>query len=303
MSFAEKLKNIRKQYGMSQEQLAEKIGVSRQAITKWETDGGMPDIENLLSIASLFNTIVDDLLSGEKSTRASTDFFHESVTGYDIDGKKHFDINVGGAYLLKLSSSASEKILVRLASNVISTLESSFKVKIDDNKNHIDVDIRRTGNVTETQTREALFVFISLPEKYFGGAEIAASVNTLRLQNLSSETERIEFEGKATEVYMNQVKAHVELDSSSDMSIVCDSLCGGIDVNQIKAVSTIHVPKGTLHYDKVKGKSNSIVYMLDSNPAASSSNKDAENVIELAGMNAELVINEYTLPPKEVHLK
>jgi DNA-binding XRE family transcriptional regulator len=38
MTFAEKLKSIRKQAGMSQEQLAEKLGVSRQAVTKWETD-------------------------------------------------------------------------------------------------------------------------------------------------------------------------------------------------------------------------------------------------------------------------
>ena len=53
MNFSEKLKSKRKEFKMSQEQLAEKIGVSRQAITKWETDDGLPDIENILSIASL----------------------------------------------------------------------------------------------------------------------------------------------------------------------------------------------------------------------------------------------------------
>ena len=46
MNFSEKLKLKRKEFGMSQEQLAEKIGVSRQAITKWETEGGLPDIES-----------------------------------------------------------------------------------------------------------------------------------------------------------------------------------------------------------------------------------------------------------------
>lgn len=49
MTFAEKLKSIRKQAGMSQEQLAEKLGVSRQAVTKWETDSGIPDIENMMA--------------------------------------------------------------------------------------------------------------------------------------------------------------------------------------------------------------------------------------------------------------
>lgn len=55
MAFAEKLKNIRKQAGMSQEQLAEKLGVSRQAVTKWETDAGIPDIENIMAISALFD--------------------------------------------------------------------------------------------------------------------------------------------------------------------------------------------------------------------------------------------------------
>ena len=65
MTFAEKLKSIRKQMGISQELLAEKIGVSRQAVTKWETDAGIPDIENILSISNLFNISIDELLSNE----------------------------------------------------------------------------------------------------------------------------------------------------------------------------------------------------------------------------------------------
>ncbi|MBO7136579.1 MAG: helix-turn-helix transcriptional regulator, partial [Spirochaetaceae bacterium] len=62
MNFADKLKELRKQKGISQEQLAEKIHVSRQAITKWETGIGIPDIENLLAISSLFNESLDSLL-------------------------------------------------------------------------------------------------------------------------------------------------------------------------------------------------------------------------------------------------
>ncbi len=55
MTFAEKLKSIRKQAGMSQEQLAEKLGVSRQAVTKWETDAGIPDIENIMAIGQILS--------------------------------------------------------------------------------------------------------------------------------------------------------------------------------------------------------------------------------------------------------
>ncbi len=53
MTFAEKLKSIRKQAGMSQEQLAEKLSVSRQAVMKWETDAGIPDMENIMAISAI----------------------------------------------------------------------------------------------------------------------------------------------------------------------------------------------------------------------------------------------------------
>ena len=76
MTFAEKLKDLRKQKGISQEQLAEKIYVSRQAITKWESGNGLPDIENLIAISSLFNESLDSLLSEEKSLITSSQKFY-----------------------------------------------------------------------------------------------------------------------------------------------------------------------------------------------------------------------------------
>lgn len=62
MMFGEKLKKARTQAGLSQEQLAEKLSVSRSAVAKWETDKGMPDVENLKAIAKLLDTSIDYLL-------------------------------------------------------------------------------------------------------------------------------------------------------------------------------------------------------------------------------------------------
>ena len=62
MTFGEKLKNARKNAGLSQEQLAEKLCVSRAAVAKWETDKGLPDIMNLKSISKLLDVSVDALL-------------------------------------------------------------------------------------------------------------------------------------------------------------------------------------------------------------------------------------------------
>lgn len=65
LTLGEKLKSIRKKFGLSQEQLAEIMNVSRQAITKWENDGGMPEISNLQELSKVFGITVDYLLDDE----------------------------------------------------------------------------------------------------------------------------------------------------------------------------------------------------------------------------------------------
>lgn len=62
MTLGEKLKEARKSAGLSQEQLAEKLYVSRAAVAKWETDKGTPDIMNLKAISKLLDTSIDALL-------------------------------------------------------------------------------------------------------------------------------------------------------------------------------------------------------------------------------------------------
>ena len=63
MSLGEKIREQRKQAGLSQEQLAEKLNVSRQAITKWETDKGIPDVANLIAISD--ETVQETAENGE----------------------------------------------------------------------------------------------------------------------------------------------------------------------------------------------------------------------------------------------
>lgn len=63
MTLGEKLKEARKQTGLSQEQLSEKLGVSRSAVAKWETNKGIPDVDNLKALSQLLNVSVDYLLN------------------------------------------------------------------------------------------------------------------------------------------------------------------------------------------------------------------------------------------------
>ena len=66
MEFNEKLQELRKQRGLTQEELAQSLYVSRTAISKWESGRGYPNIDSLKVIAKFFGVTVDELLSGEE---------------------------------------------------------------------------------------------------------------------------------------------------------------------------------------------------------------------------------------------
>lgn len=66
MEFHEKLQELRKRRGLTQEELAEALYVSRTAISKWESGRGYPSIDSLKEIAGYFSVTIDELLSGEK---------------------------------------------------------------------------------------------------------------------------------------------------------------------------------------------------------------------------------------------
>ncbi|MDD6528052.1 MAG: helix-turn-helix transcriptional regulator [Oscillospiraceae bacterium] len=71
LTFGEKLKQARKSAGLTQEQLAEKLMVSRQAVTKWESDRGLPDIGNIKQIVRLLDVSIDYLLDDGESLELS----------------------------------------------------------------------------------------------------------------------------------------------------------------------------------------------------------------------------------------
>ena len=66
MEFHEKIQILRKNRGMTQEELAEALFVSRTAVSKWESGRGYPSIDSLKEISGFFSITIDDLLSGEK---------------------------------------------------------------------------------------------------------------------------------------------------------------------------------------------------------------------------------------------
>lgn len=67
MNMADRIQYLRKSKGLSQEELADKMGVSRQAVSKWESEQSTPDLEKIIMISELFEVTTDYILKGIES--------------------------------------------------------------------------------------------------------------------------------------------------------------------------------------------------------------------------------------------
>jgi transcriptional regulator with XRE-family HTH domain len=81
MNFEKKLQSLRKEKGFSQEALAEKIGVTRQAVAKWELGQAHPDIENLIALSNLFSISIDRLIKSDPS--CMNEIQNQEIACYD----------------------------------------------------------------------------------------------------------------------------------------------------------------------------------------------------------------------------
>ena len=86
MILADKITEERKKNGWSQEELANQLGVSRQAVSKWESAGAVPDLQRILQMSELFGASTDYLLKDEMKAENIT--YHESTESYAEPLKK-----------------------------------------------------------------------------------------------------------------------------------------------------------------------------------------------------------------------
>ena len=229
MALEQTLRHYRKELGLSQEKLAENLNVSRQAITKWETGGGLPDIGNLQALANLFEISLDQLLQ-ENIAQPTKDFLYQSYTSYDIDRPKRFDLKLGVAHEIRLQIAENEKIEVYLKSNTIEKLEQICKLKLDDQKKALDVNLKQSQDLSQNQAKEDLTILVKLPEKYLENCEIAA--NCQKIDLLGIKTVNIEFDGRASEFTIKDCQGHIELNNNLDSRIFLSHFKGKLDLNQ-----------------------------------------------------------------------
>ncbi|MDE7206380.1 MAG: helix-turn-helix domain-containing protein [Lachnospiraceae bacterium] len=87
MELSERLQQLRKKENYSQEQLAELLGISRQAVSKWESGQGYPDISNIMKLAEIYNVSTDYILLEKKEETQS-----DTAPKSRIISKKAIDI-------------------------------------------------------------------------------------------------------------------------------------------------------------------------------------------------------------------
>lgn len=136
--------------------------------------------------------------------------------------------------------------------------------------------------------KEAVGIFVQIPHSYIGKIECA--VNAEKVEIRSMECEKIELDTKTSNMILDEVVGVVEVNCSMDMNIICRSLSGAVEINQISAVSKIFIPEGVAFKAVAKGIGTSVFYEKDGKPTDAFDTPDADNIIELNGMKSELVI-------------
>ena len=144
MTFGEKIQKLRKEAGLSQEELSYQLGVSRQAISKWERDNGYPETEKIVRMSKLFNVSLDYLLNEEdtEKTEISPDekgiyVSREMANGFLLYQKwKHLRIAIAVGIMvgsLSLSFMWSDSSMLLFMLIWIVGIVLLFSVKLTDN--------------------------------------------------------------------------------------------------------------------------------------------------------------------------
>lgn len=276
MTLGETIKYYRTQLNLSQTELGDRIGVSRQAVTKWETDTGIPDINNIQTLAKVFHISIDTLLSSDHHVQS----LYESKIEYDIDVLKDFDINLGTLGKVDIEGYEGEKLIITLSSSIYKDLKKDFKIKLDENKARLDIDLETKEYITKDQRRD-VNILILLPLQYIHKLECSVLPTSMSVSHIHSDS--IELDIKTSSLNLMDISGHIEIDCNIDMVITIDAVHGKLDLNSVRCSSQLNITSSCLFNTITKGIKTKSIYAGDID-------EDSDNQIELNGIMSELVI-------------
>lgn len=132
MSLGKKLQTLRKQKSMSQEQLAEELNVSRQAVSKWELDATLPDTTNVISLSRIFNVSIDFLLLDENENTQPQETEAAKSKWHVIAGIVCAALGAAGVLILFIASRFVEVMVPRVEYNINGTQTTTWDSNITD---------------------------------------------------------------------------------------------------------------------------------------------------------------------------
>ena len=277
MLLNEKLRMLRKEKNLTQEELAEQLNVSRQAITKWESGEGIPDVENLKQISTLFNVIIDDLVKEDKTITIVSNKKYTYVEKLEIDHTKHFDIYIPKTSELNIIKNIQETVKIELLSDEEEQLNECYKIKFDNLYNRLDINIKGKKEISD------ITINIYLPEKYIEEIELNAKLKYLNIINL--EIEKLEYDGSLKYLNVKNSKGRIVLNTSkSDVEATYDKLNGILEMNTINSTTRVEIPKNTKYKTIVKGIKNQFIDATNT--------EEAKNIIEINGINSKVIMIE-----------
>ncbi len=121
MILADKIMNLRKQQGMSQEELAHQLGISRQSVSKWESGASIPDLDKILKLSDLFGVSTDYLLKDEIEEISYSETSTSLDENFDSEIVKNVTIEEANAFM-DLYERVSKKIALGVTLCVLSPI-------------------------------------------------------------------------------------------------------------------------------------------------------------------------------------
>lgn len=128
MEFNEKLQELRKQKGLTQEELAEILFVSRTAVSKWESGRGMPSIESLKAISKFFAVSLDDLLSSEELLVIAEDDYKQKEMHIRDMIYGLFDCSIALLFLLPFFGQKANGVIQEVSLLALTEIQLYLKV-------------------------------------------------------------------------------------------------------------------------------------------------------------------------------
>lgn len=243
----------------------------------------------MVIIAEIFKVTLDELLRDFAVRQEPQGPAFVSETIYDIDCGKHFDINIGNASAITLTSGTDEKLHIKLSSETLENLDAMFKIKLDDRKNRLDVNCLNRNRLSRYEAEDSLKIEIVLPDKYSEHCEIEASVKFLVVKNL--HLRRLEYDGDAEHVLISDSSGSLEFTAKTDYDITVDKITGKLDINQWKAKAVVHIPEKHIVNVVNRGRRCNVYYVKDNHVTEYENLADDKNELSVSGISSELIVD------------